>query len=93
MKKSLLAVIVLAGLLSPAWVRAQEDAKQDMKDAAKSTEQAAKNTGHKVKSLVSKICGLIPVPEVARAYDIRPFPSHRRYGIHRIVWSPLEFYC
>jgi hypothetical protein len=54
MKKSLLVVILLAGVLSPAWVRAQGDAKQDVKDAAESTEHAAKNTGHKVKKTVKK---------------------------------------
>jgi hypothetical protein len=54
MKKYPLAVILLAGLLSPAWVRGQDDAKQDVKDAATSTEQAAKNAGHKVKKTVKK---------------------------------------
>jgi hypothetical protein len=43
--------------------------------------------------LVSKICGLISVPEAARGCDIGLFPWHRRYEIRRIVWSPLEFYC
>src|SRR5438094_2841618 len=43
--------------------------------------------------LLSKICGLIPVPGVSRACDIRPFPSHQTYESQTIVWSPLEFCC
>jgi len=44
-------------------------------------------------SLVSRIYGLILVPGAARACDIGLFPSLRRYGIRKIVWSPLEFCC
>jgi hypothetical protein len=43
--------------------------------------------------LLSKICGLIPVPVVVPACDKAPFPSRRRFGIRRIVWSPLESCC
>ena len=40
--------------------------------------------------LVTRIYGLILVPGAARACDIELFPSHRRYGIRKIVWSLLE---
>jgi hypothetical protein len=43
--------------------------------------------------LVSRIYGLILVLGVARACDIGLFPSHRRCGIRKIVWSLLEFCC
>src|SRR5205823_3280736 len=44
-------------------------------------------------SLVSRIYGLILVLGAVRACDIGLFPSHRRYGIRKIVWSLLEFCC
>jgi uncharacterized protein (DUF4415 family) len=43
--------------------------------------------------LVSRIYGLILVLGAGRACDIGLFPWHRRYGIRKIVWSPLEFCC
>ena len=43
--------------------------------------------------LLSRICGLIPVPEAVRVCDTARFPSLHRCGTHRIVWSPLEFCC
>jgi hypothetical protein len=43
--------------------------------------------------LLSRICGLIPVPEAVRVCDTARFPSLHKCGTHRIVWSPLEFCC
>jgi len=40
-----------------------------------------------------KICGLILVRGADLTCDKAPFPSHRRSGIRRIVWSPLESCC
>ena len=35
--------------------------------------------------LLSRICGLIPVPEAVRVCDTARFPSHHRCGTHRIA--------
>ena len=45
------------------------------------------------KCLLSRICGLMPVPDAVRVCDTARFPSLHRCGTHRIVWSPLEFCC
>jgi transposase len=42
---------------------------------------------------LSRICGLIPVPEGVLDCDKEPVPWLRKCGIRRIVWSPLELYC
>src|SRR5205807_1924487 len=44
-------------------------------------------------SFLSKIYGLIPVPEVVLTYDKGQFPSLCRCGSHRIVWLPLGSCC
>jgi hypothetical protein len=44
-------------------------------------------------SLLSKICGLIPVPEVVLTCDKGQVPSLRKCGSHRIVWLPLGSCC
>src|SRR5271167_22963 len=43
--------------------------------------------------LPSRTYGSIPVPEVVLTCDIALLPSLDKYGIHTIVWSPLEFCC
>src|SRR5215813_11269992 len=43
--------------------------------------------------LLSRIYGLILVPEVVLACGKGPIPWLRMCGNRRIVWSPLEFCC
>jgi formate hydrogenlyase transcriptional activator len=44
-------------------------------------------------SLLSRICGLIPVQEGVPTCDTGLFPWLRRCESHRIFWSPLESCC
>ena len=49
-----LAILLLAGLVGPSFVGAQESPKQDMKDAGHETKEAAKDAGRATKHAAKK---------------------------------------